>query len=260
MTDETLVDNTGNTSIIITEEPTVTSATLITPLTPLAPMIQIVPEAPMTPSSVTSNTVATGTLVTPVTANTTIIANSTVVMASVPSSMVDGTLTNMDNSIAATKALLDADILAAQIKAKSAVSVFVTTAEAALADIKTWVEETPGEIQVVKSTVSKVLQDIKIAEEKVITVVDNVGNVIVDGVDIGIKGVKAVDNVVVSGVETVGGGAKVLGGGVKSVVKPIPSFLTKSATIVEDVGEDIVVDVKDTVGFFGRIGKWWKNL
>ena len=112
----------------------------------------------------------------------------------------------MDINITTAKTVLDAEILAAQVKAKSAVSVYITTAKAALADIESWVAATPGELHVVESTVSKVLQDIKAFDSKVVT-------------------------------------------DAEAVIKVVETSLS-----------DVSAGAKDTVGFFGKIGNWWKIL
>ena len=106
--------------------------------------------------------------------NTNVTTTTTTVIASVPASMGNGIISNIDSEIATIKAALDADILAAQVKAKSAISVYVTTAKSAVTDIENWVAATPGEIQVAESTVSKILQDIKTFDGKVVSEVESV--------------------------------------------------------------------------------------
>ena len=109
------------------------------------------------------------------TSNISVVSNTTVI-ATIPVSMVNGILSNLDVDISTAKATLDADILAAQVKAKSTVSAYVTTAKAALADIEAWIEETPGEIQIAASTISKILQEIKTVEGKIIADTENIAS------------------------------------------------------------------------------------
>ena len=117
----------------------------------------------MTDTPVTDTPVANVTVDVPVATVTTPVGNVTVsaTVTTVPSAMVNGTLAGIDSLITTAKNTLDAEILAAQVKAKSSVSAYVTTAEAALADIKTWIAATPGDIKITETDINAILNAIE---------------------------------------------------------------------------------------------------
>ena len=88
----------------------------------------------VTPASIAS---ATNTLV------------NSVTLAAVPITMLNGTLKAADSGLASLKAQLDADIIAAQSKAKTAAALVLTTVKAAIVDVDAWIESTPGQTSVV---------------------------------------------------------------------------------------------------------------
>ena len=118
MTDTNVVDNTESTGSVTP-----------TPVEAVAAVVQAV-----TPASIVT---ATNTLV------------NNVTLAAVPVSMLNGTLKSADSGLASLKAQLDADILAAQSKAKTAAALVLTTVKAAIADVDAWIESTPGQTLVV---------------------------------------------------------------------------------------------------------------
>ena len=70
-------------------------------------------------------------------------------LVAVPISMLNGTLKTADEGLASLKAQLDAEVLAAQSKAKTTAALLVTTVKAAIADVEAWVGATPGHLLVV---------------------------------------------------------------------------------------------------------------
>ena len=73
----------------------------------------------------------------------------TVTLAAVPVTMLNGTLKSADSGLSSLKAQLDADILAAQSKAKTNAALVLASVKTAIADVEAWIESIPGQTLVV---------------------------------------------------------------------------------------------------------------
>jgi len=131
MTDTSMIDNT---TTPITDTPATVDVSTTT-------------DVATTPSTSETDVVSTTTTVD---GGSTLIDGVT--LAAVPAAMMNGTLTSADSSFVSLKAQLDADILAAQSRAKTTATLVVATAKAAIADVEAWIGSAPGQMLVVPPT------------------------------------------------------------------------------------------------------------